>query len=84
MHIFTSLDTPSAKFGEALRNQVEERLEFYESGATPSKNIETMTRVMKEVAEEASLMEVDQTPVGKPTVVHIIAHYLNNLYIRNS
>lgn len=31
-------ETPSTKFGEALKKQVEERLEFYASGAPPTKN----------------------------------------------
>ena len=31
-------ETPSTRFGEALKKQVEERLEFYASGASPTKN----------------------------------------------
>ncbi|KAL2372578.1 snoRNP complex protein nop56 [Blastomyces gilchristii] len=31
-------ETPSTKFGNALRQQVEERLEFYATGAAPTKN----------------------------------------------
>jgi nucleolar protein 56 len=31
-------EVPSTKFGEALKKQVEERLEFYASGAPPTKN----------------------------------------------
>lgn len=31
-------ETPSTKFGEVLRKQVEERLEFYATGAPPTKN----------------------------------------------
>jgi len=30
-------DSPSSKFGEALKSQVEERLNFYETGAAPKK-----------------------------------------------
>lgn len=33
---------PNTKFGEALRKQVEERLEFYATGAAPTKNIDAM------------------------------------------
>ena len=33
---------PNTKFGEALKRQVEERLEFYSSGAAPMKNEEAM------------------------------------------
>ncbi|KAK3819010.1 MAG: hypothetical protein J3Q66DRAFT_339100 [Benniella sp.] len=39
-------EVPTSKFGEAMKGQVEERLEFYESGATPSKNADTMKRVL--------------------------------------
>lgn len=35
-------EAPSTKFGEALRAQVEERLEFYASGKAPSRNEEVM------------------------------------------
>lgn len=37
-------EAPSTKFGEALKNQVEERLEFYSSGAAPTKNEVAMVR----------------------------------------
>ena len=35
-------ETPSMKFGNALKKQVEERLEFYASGAAPTKNAVAM------------------------------------------
>lgn len=35
-------ETPTTKFGEALKKQVEERLEFYATGAPPSKNADVM------------------------------------------
>lgn len=37
-------ESPSTKFGEALKKQVEERLEFYASGAPPTKNEIAMVR----------------------------------------
>ncbi|XP_070612896.1 nucleolar protein 56 [Erythrolamprus reginae] len=43
-------EIPSAVFGDKLREQVEERLAFYETGEVPRKNLE----VMKEAVEEAS------------------------------
>jgi nucleolar protein 56 len=43
-------ETHSNVFGQALHNQVEDRLKFYESGETPRKNID----VMKEAIEEAT------------------------------
>lgn len=38
-------EVPTSKFGEALRKQVEERLEFYASGAAPTKNQDVMVRL---------------------------------------
>ncbi|KAF1825037.1 pre-rRNA processing nucleolar protein-like protein Sik1 [Dissoconium aciculare CBS 342.82] len=37
---------PTRRFGEALRNQVEERLRFYDEGVNPTKNADAMTRAM--------------------------------------
>jgi hypothetical protein len=36
-------------FGDKLRNQVEERLSFYETGDLPRKNVDVMKEAMKEV-----------------------------------
>jgi len=44
-----SQTAPTTKFGEALRDQVEERIAFYAEGKTPSKNIDVMKRVMDDV-----------------------------------
>ncbi|KAF5336243.1 hypothetical protein D9758_014355 [Tetrapyrgos nigripes] len=41
--------TPTPKFGEALRAQVEERLNFFETGAPPSKNAEAIRKVLEEL-----------------------------------
>ncbi|PVU94952.1 hypothetical protein BB561_002140 [Smittium simulii] len=41
-------DNPTTKFGEALHKQVEDRLNFYENGSTPSKNAEVMKRAVEE------------------------------------
>lgn len=35
-------ETPTSRFGDALRMQVEERLKFYDSGAAPTKNEQAM------------------------------------------
>ncbi|KAI0715662.1 Nop-domain-containing protein [Cerioporus squamosus] len=43
-------DTPTAKFGEALRQQVEERLNFFETGEPPSKNADAMRKVFELLA----------------------------------
>jgi len=44
-------EEPSSLFGEKLKEQVEERLRFYDTGETPRKNLD----VMKEVTEELRL-----------------------------
>lgn len=43
----------TSKYGEKMREQVEERLKFFDSGTTPRKNIDVMTQVAAELAEEA-------------------------------
>jgi len=42
-------DTPTCKFGEALKRQVDERIEFYASGAPPAKNSAVMQAAMNSV-----------------------------------
>jgi nucleolar protein 56 len=42
-------ETPTTKFGEALKQQVEERLEFYSTGAAPTKNEVAMKSAMDAV-----------------------------------
>ncbi|KAI3621192.1 small nuclear ribonucleoprotein [Moniliophthora roreri] len=59
-------ENPSAKFGEALRAQVEERLSFFETGAAPSKNSEAMRKVLEELAmdeDEDEDVDMDAEPV---------------------
>ncbi|GAA5971916.1 hypothetical protein JCM21900_001319 [Sporobolomyces salmonicolor] len=62
-------DTPSTKFGEVLRDQVEERLAFYESGSNPTKNADAMKKALDaykaEIAESGAAegeakMDVDE------------------------
>jgi nucleolar protein 56 len=42
----------TSKFGDRLRDQVEERLRFYESGDAPRRNIDVMHGVFEELAAE--------------------------------
>ncbi|KAI9591193.1 hypothetical protein BDF19DRAFT_455939 [Syncephalis fuscata] len=42
-------ETPTTKFGDAMKKQVEDRLAFYETGAPPSKNADTMQAVIDEL-----------------------------------
>ena len=45
-------DTPTPRFGEALRQQVEERLTFFETGAAPGKNADAIRKVLDGLALE--------------------------------
>ncbi|KAF2175066.1 Nop-domain-containing protein [Zopfia rhizophila CBS 207.26] len=54
-------DTPTSKFGEALRKQVEERIEFYATGAAPAKNSVVMQAAMDSVLAD---LQVDDPTAG--------------------
>ena len=43
-------EVPTSVFGDKLREQVEERLSFYESGELPRKNVDVMKEAVKEVS----------------------------------
>ncbi|KAJ2767521.1 Nucleolar protein 56 [Coemansia nantahalensis] len=56
-------DEPTSAFGEALKQQVEDRLKFFETGEQPSKNSETMEKVLKALADA----DIDDDMIaGKP------------------
>jgi nucleolar protein 56 len=42
-------DEPNRLYGDRLREQVEERLKFYETGAAPRRNVDVMEEVAKEL-----------------------------------
>ncbi|KAL8574230.1 snoRNP complex protein nop56 [Nucella lapillus] len=44
-------DFPSSIFGDHLRQQVEDRLKFFESGDTPTKNIDIMRQALSEFSD---------------------------------
>merc|ERR1712168_1217830 len=44
-------EIPSSVFGDKLRDQVEERLSFYETGEVPRKNVDVMKDAMKEAGD---------------------------------
>jgi nucleolar protein 56 len=45
-------DKLTSKFGEKLKEQVEDRLAFYDTGAAPKRNVDVMHGVMADLAEE--------------------------------
>merc|ERR1711957_752459 len=60
-------DEPSRLYGEKLRDQVEERLKFYETGAAPRRNIDVMQDVAKQLKIDGGDDEemADATPSKK-------------------
>ena len=46
-------DEPTRKYGEKMRDQVEERLRFYDTGEQPRKNLDVMTEVANELRAAA-------------------------------
>jgi nucleolar protein 56 len=55
-------DVPTTRFGETLKQQVLDRLKFYDTGETPAKNIEVMHAVVEEIKKEQELMTIDAPP----------------------
>jgi nucleolar protein 56 len=53
-------DVATSKFGEILKEQVEERLRFYEDGVKPRKNSEAMATAIKELGMMDLDVEVDE------------------------
>ena len=52
-------DEPNSLYGEKLRDQVEERLKFYETGAAPRRNIDVMEEVANELKTAHGTVLVD-------------------------
>uniref|UniRef100_A0A3P9IVH2 Nucleolar protein 56 n=1 Tax=Oryzias latipes TaxID=8090 RepID=A0A3P9IVH2_ORYLA len=47
-------ELPTSVFGDKLREQVEERLSFYETGDVPRKNVDVMKEAVKEASDVAA------------------------------
>ncbi|KAI0917069.1 snoRNP complex protein nop56 [Taiwanofungus camphoratus] len=66
-------DKPSPMFGEALRQQVEERLSFFETGQPPSKNADAIRKVLAQLAldddenEDEEMADEPALPLIEPT-----------------
>ena len=48
------IEEPTAAYGEQLRDQVEERLKFYDTGETPRKNVDVMSSVSASLGRSSS------------------------------
>jgi nucleolar protein 56 len=55
-------DEPSSVYGQKLRDQVEERLKFYETGAAPRKNIDVMEEVARHLkaGQDAEMEDAEE------------------------
>ena len=61
-------DEPSRLYGEKLREQVEERLKFYETGAAPRRNVDVMQEVAKQLKvddDDEEMKDAAETPKSK-------------------
>lgn len=47
---------PTSVFGEHLKDQVEDRLKFYETGVAPKKNLAVMKEAIDEVRGDGELL----------------------------
>ena len=59
-------EEPTNRFGQALRDQVEQRLQFYATGAKPVKNIDAMDAAMKKVIGDVGDLGIDEDMIDRP------------------
>ncbi|KAK1767397.1 Nop domain-containing protein [Phialemonium atrogriseum] len=59
-------EEPTNRFGQALRDQVEQRLQFYATGAKPVKNIDAMDAAMKKVIGDVGDVGIDEDMIDRP------------------
>jgi len=55
-------DEPTTAYGDKMREQVEERLQFYDSGVAPRKNVDVMQEVADELKKSNGTANGDSTP----------------------
>jgi len=56
VYCFYFAEFPTNVFGEHLKQQVEDRLKFYETGDAPAKNVDVMKIAVEEVSYKFSLV----------------------------
>ncbi|KAI5569422.1 hypothetical protein BDE02_12G076300 [Populus trichocarpa] len=55
-------ESSTTVFGEKLREQVEERLDFYDKGVAPRKNIDVMKAAIGSAENKDTAMEIEEAP----------------------
>jgi nucleolar protein 56 len=64
-------DEPSRLYGEKLREQVEERLKFYQTGESPRRNLDVMEEAKREL--DAAKPDSDKKPAAKRKAAAVAA-----------
>lgn len=54
-HLYVTLEESTSVFGQKLREQVEERLEFYDKGVAPRKNLDVMKAAIDSMVKGTSI-----------------------------
>lgn len=80
------LDVPTNAFGEKLKQQVEDRLKFFETGEIPKKNIDVMKEALKEsliAAEQSSKESSKKRKKDKKKKHEVLENGKENEYVEN-
>lgn len=56
--IFLYSDTQTSVYGEKLKQQVEDRLKFFETGEKPRKNVDVMEEAQEEAAQQVLILSL--------------------------
>ena len=59
-------EKPTKRFGEVMRDQLEQRLEWYAKGTKPMKNIDAMDKAIKMVMDDGDDMDIDEEMIDHP------------------
>jgi nucleolar protein 56 len=57
---------PTKRFGEVMREQLEQRLEWYAKGTKPMRNTEAMEKAIKAVLADGDDMDIDDEMIDHP------------------
>lgn len=59
-------EKPTKRFGEVMRDQLEQRLEWYAKGTKPMKNIDAMGKAMQAIMDDGDDMDIDEEMIDHP------------------